>query len=427
MSALAVAAGSGPDGWSSIRARAPQMARTMTRYLDQISLSLRESSVRAADLALRDLANYMVKNTKVTTIKGIGRGHIEGYKSHLAHRYTPRGRPTSPRTVRHRLGMLRVFFERVIEWDWTDAPRSGLILSSDMPILDDPLPRFLDDSSATALLRAAAVAKPLDRLVVEVLSRTGMRVGELCALSANAVVRMGDADWLRVPVGKLHNDRYVPLHPVVSRLLEDWRSAHPHPELLITRNGRRIDRHLVTRAINRVAKAAGIGHVSPHQLRHTLATQSINRGMSLEAIAALLGHRDLKMTLVYARIADRKVADEYFAVTEQVEALYNDESPVLPASVEGDAMRRLRQELERRDLGNGYCTRLTSLACAFEAVCESCVHFATGPEFAPVLLRQRDHAAARSQTRLVTIFEGLLKDLGAPDEGRQGYAGEGSP
>ena len=44
--------------------------------------------------------------------------------------------------------------------------------------------------------------------------------------------------------------------------------------------------------------------------------------MSLEAIAAMLGHRSLDMTLRYAKIASRTVADEYFAVTEKVEALY---------------------------------------------------------------------------------------------------------
>jgi hypothetical protein len=68
---------------------------------------------------------------------------------------------------------------------------------------------------------------------------------------------------------------------------------------------------------------AGRGrHVHPHQLRHTLATQSINRGMSLEAIAALLGHRSMDMTLTYARISDRTVAEAYFKVTEAVEAEY---------------------------------------------------------------------------------------------------------
>ncbi len=45
--------------------------------------------------------------------------------------------------------------------------------------------------------------------------------------------------------------------------------------------------------------------------------------MSLEAIAALLGHRTMRMTLVYARISDRTVADEYFRVTEAVEASYD--------------------------------------------------------------------------------------------------------
>ena len=55
---------------------------------------------------------------------------------------------------------------------------------------------------------------------------------------------------------------------------------------------------------------AGIGHVTLHQLSHTLATQAINRGMSLEAIAALLGHTSMSMSMTYARISDRTIADE---------------------------------------------------------------------------------------------------------------------
>ncbi len=77
------------------------------------------------------------------------------------------------------------------------------------------------------------------------------------------------------------------------------------------RNGGPLSRHQITRMINRIGKAAGIGHVHPHQLRHTLVTQAINRGMNLEAIAAMLGHKTLRMTLLYARVADRTVADAY--------------------------------------------------------------------------------------------------------------------
>jgi hypothetical protein len=83
-----------------------------------------------------------------------------------------------------------------------------------------------------------------------------------------------------------------------------------------------------------VAKRAGVGHVHPHQLRHTLATRMINRGMSLEAIAALLGHRSMRMTLTYARISNRTVAEEYFRVTQAVEASYESGEP-LPADLEG--------------------------------------------------------------------------------------------
>jgi hypothetical protein len=62
--------------------------------------------------------------------------------------------------------------------------------------------------------------------------------------------------------------------------------------------------------------------------------------MRLEAIAALLGHRSLEMTLIYARIADRVVADEYASVCEQIDALYNTAATpgAPPAEIETAAM-----------------------------------------------------------------------------------------
>jgi site-specific recombinase XerD len=421
--------GSGDARWEPVAARAPQLAATMRAYLEQMALSLRPASIEAIDLTLRSFAGYLVdSDRRLRRLRHVRRHHIEGYRIWLAAQPVGRTKTISRRTVRHRLGMLRVFFERIAEWGWADAPTGCLIFDADLPRLDDPLPRFLDDASAAALMRAAATAAPLDRLVVEMLARTGLRAGELCNLAADAVVRIGATHWLRVPVGKLHNDRYLPLHPLLVDLIDDWRTANTDDTtgLLITVRGRPLDRHHVGRIVRRVGRAAGIGHVHPHALRHTLATQAINRGMSLEAIAALLGHRSLRMTLVYARIADRKVADEYFAVTEQVEALYTAAPVELPASAEGEQMRRLRLEMQRRLLGNGYCTRPAELDCAFETVCETCVHFATGPEFVPVLLRQRDHAAERDQQNLVTVYDRLLNRVETQQPTSPGYAGEHS-
>jgi site-specific recombinase XerD len=52
------------------------------------------------------------------------------------------------------------------------------------------------------------------------------------------------------------------------------------------------------------------------------AQPAINRGRSLEAIAAMLGHKFMRMTLVYARIADRTVADQYFTAASQIDDMY---------------------------------------------------------------------------------------------------------
>jgi hypothetical protein len=104
--------------------------------------------------------------------------------------------------------------------------------------------------------------------------------------------------------------------------------------------------------------------------------------MSLDAIAALLGHKTLAMTMVYARIADKTVADEYFAVTEKVEALYH-QPRLLPAEDEGTEMRRLRAELHRRMLGNGYCARPVDMDCHFESICESCTSLSRRSRSAP--------------------------------------------
>jgi hypothetical protein len=203
---------------------------------------------------------------------------------------------------------------------------------------------------------------------VEFLARTGLRKGELLDLTVNAVVQIGSAYWLHVPVGKLRSDRYIPLHPQLKELLDAWLAARPatlRSKYLFIERGRRIAHRRVERAVAQVAATAGIGHVTPHQLRHTLATQAINRGMSLEAIAALLGHRSMRMTMVYAKIANRTVADEYFTVSEKVEALYN-QPKQLPADAEGSEMARLRREMHRRMLGNGYCARPVGLDCHFE-------------------------------------------------------------
>ena len=123
----------------------------------------------------------------------------------------------------------------------------------------------------------------------------------------------------------------------------------------------------------------------------------------------MLGHRSLDMTLRYAKIANRTVADEYFAVTDKVEALYG-QPQVLPADAIGPKMARLRRE-HHRMLGNGYCTRPPELDCSFESICETCTLFQTGIEFRPTLQAQHDDAANKGQTHRAQLFNQLLGNV----------------
>ncbi len=360
------------------------MVATMHWYLEQLAVSSRPSTVEAAALALRQLGAHLVETDPgCRSVAAIDRRHIESYKVALAARPGKANKVLSAQTIRHNLGMLRTFFERVIDWDYPDAPRRVPIFAGDLPKADEPAPKFL--------------------------ARTGMRAGELGGLRDDAMYRIGDTYWLRIPLGKLHNDRSVPLHPMLVGLINDYRAWRGPTDtgLLVERDDHKaFDRRTIHRYVAAVARRAGVGHVHPHQLRHTLATQCLNRGMSLEAIAALLGHRSPRMTLVYARIADTVVAEQYFNATQAVEA--DASTPAAPAGEQGVAKHR-------RLLGNGHCTRPVELDCRFQTICEGCGFFDTGPEFIPVLRRQRDNAAGHDDHARVKLYEDLVSVIDEED------------
>ena len=233
------------------------------------------------------------------------------------------------------------------------------------------------------------------------------------SLEAGAMVDTGGTHWLRIPVGSSTTTATSPCSQSSSSSSPPERTRPParSGRLVERDDGQPFDRRTIHRYVAAVAKRAGVGHVHPHQLRHTLATQAINRGMSLEAIAALLGHRSMRMTLTYARISDRTVADEYFRVTQAVEASYANTEPIT-ADATGPNMRRLAAD-HRRLLGNGHCTRPTALDCQFETICERCGFFDTGPHFVTILNRQRDHAAGNDQPDRAALFTDLLNGIDA--------------
>jgi hypothetical protein len=213
--------------------------------------------------------------------------------------------------------------------------------------------------------------------------------------------------------GKGGHSRLIPISDrffaTVARYLEEERPSEVSTgRVFVVLKGPNRGQPLTPKGLEQIIRGgrqrAGLSHATCHELRHACLTRLREAGMSLEAVQAQAG---LEMTMTYARIADRTVADEYFAVTDQIENLYTNR---LDPEAEGPNMRRLRAEHQRM-LGNGWCNRPALLDCAFESICETCVHFAVAIEFAPTLQRQHDHAAEHDQPQRAALFSGILERL----------------
>ena len=159
------------------------MAATMARYLDQLGSrrGRRRSGLRRCAADVRR-AHHRRRSGRADRSRRSSIVTSRRYKSLDGAAGPARnGRATlSATTISHRLGLLRTFFERIIDWDYDDAPRRSPIYAGDFPERDEPLPKFLDDPTAAKFMAALATdPNPRRRLMVELLARTGMRSGEL--------------------------------------------------------------------------------------------------------------------------------------------------------------------------------------------------------------------------------------------------------
>lgn len=121
---------------------------------------------------------------------------------------------------------VRGFLDDIWAWGWADAPSRRLIFDADIPRQPDTLPRALPPDIDAALMDAVAGLDDLfARVAITVLRHTGIRIGELLDLEINHLVDYGaNGTWLRVPLGKLHNERSVPVDDNALEAFDEWLS-----------------------------------------------------------------------------------------------------------------------------------------------------------------------------------------------------------
>jgi integrase/recombinase XerC len=156
-----------------------------------------------------------------------------------------------------------------------------------------------------------------DRLIVELLYATGIRVGELCAVDVDDLDR--ERRLVRV-LGKGGKERVVPYGVPAERALDRYLVAgRPElsgpgsgPALLLGARGRRIDPRAVRRTVHlRVRRVDGAPDIGPHGLRHSAATHLLEGGADLRSVQELLGHATLSTTQIYTHVSVERLRAAY--------------------------------------------------------------------------------------------------------------------
>ncbi|MGB3830185.1 MAG: tyrosine-type recombinase/integrase [Ornithinimicrobium sp.] len=422
---------------------APEIARTMLRYLQARAAVLRPSTVSSLCDALVVFGEHLAAtHPEITSMRQLDRAHIEDFLAANATRRwrgrLARDQQVSPTVVHAGVLALRNFLDDLTAWGWAERPGRQLIFAADVPRLPRPLPRALSPSDDSRLMGAVAgLEDPFARCGLTLLRGAGLRLGELLDLELGAVVDYGPAGtWLKVPLGKLGTERSVPLDPDTLAALDQWATqrgaqrAHHHPrtdrltDFMFNERGQRLGPWRIRSGLDQAVLDAGLTGVDgqplrvvPHQLRHTYATTLANAGMSLQALMALLGHVTAEMTLRYATLASpalRAAYDEAIGKARPRLPIIVNDRPVLPSKADW-----LRGEMLKTRVAHGYCSRhLAADACPYANICEHCDNYIPAPEFAPALQGQladvhtlRDDAEQRGWDAEVNRHQQLIERL----------------
>jgi integrase len=396
---------------------APPLRPAFVAYLERKLGTCRPKTVSSLATRLAHFGRFLAAvDPSLDSLASMERRrHIEPYLNSVTTAVSSTtGRPLTSADQARRILAVSCFLADITEWGWPDAPSRRLVFRSDIPRLPQPLPRYLPVDADRRLSEALAASDYRLAADALLLARAcGLRIGELLDLELDCVHQIdGHGSWLKVPLGKLDTERMVPLDDETVALIDRIVATRnpgrplPHPrtgrpcEFLFTHHGRRLSQNAMRAELARSAATAGIGHVTPHALRHTYATALVNAGVSLQALMALLGHVSAEMSLRYARLFDTTVRAEYERALDLAKGHLGPMPPpsagrkLIPVTATDSGDWRDAPAIKAR-LAGGYCLRAPAQgACPYANICEHCPNFRTDAASQAVLSAQRVDAAA---------------------------------
>jgi site-specific recombinase XerD len=316
-----------------VAALTPAWQEAVTLLVDHVAgeLGRRENTVAAYRRDAEDLA----RTCQAWAIDRPAQVDALVLRRYLAHLHAA-GYARS--TAARRTSTLRTWFALLARRGVTSLdPAAGLAT----PKQGRHLPRVLRVDQVTTLLEAADGSRPTDlrdRALLELLYASGARIGEVCPLAPDAVDL---AQQLVRLEGKGGKERIVPIGDEAVNALRRY-LAVGRPQLLaeaatrvgrsgrlgvgagvvfVTARGAPMGVRAAREVVARTARRAGLGHVTPHTLRHSVATHLLERGADLRQVQELLGHASLATTQRYTHLSRGQLREIHTAAHPRARAL----------------------------------------------------------------------------------------------------------
>ncbi|WP_213357922.1 tyrosine recombinase XerC [Chlamydiifrater phoenicopteri] len=215
----------------------------------------------------------------------------------------------SKRTIRRKLSSIRSFLSYCVRTQKIIDNPAETIRG---PGLGKDIPKPIHYEQVVVLMSTPDLSTYSgfrDRCILELFYSSGLRVSELVALNQSDIDFTTPAVKVR---GKGKKERIIPMTENASSWLKKYlhhvdRNAlpNPHPNaVFLNRFGGRLTSRSVDRSFQYYLKKSGLsGNITPHTIRHTIATHWLENGMDLKTIQLLLGHSSLETTTVYTHVS----------------------------------------------------------------------------------------------------------------------------
>lgn len=256
------------------------------------------------------------QSSDVFQIQDIDKRAIRSFLAFLS------AKKATKRTILRRLSALRSLYrfllkEKVIE--------HNLLEEIDSPKLEKRIPSSLSYEQVMRLFEQPDISNYLgfrDRCMMELFYSSGLRISELVGLNRQDF----DQNNLRLRIlGKGNKERIVPMTQTAAQWLKNYlhhperfidtkhHKAQSDPQaIFLNKWGKRLTVRSIDRTFEEYLKASGlVGKITPHTIRHTIATHWLEKGMDLKTIQVLLGHSSLATTTIYTHVSSRLKREVY--------------------------------------------------------------------------------------------------------------------